>query len=338
MDIGVTMATHGLLTRDDVNFYLQRLEPHDVRPIEFARHAERCGYHSVWFSDHVVMGRDLDMYYPANLSGTKAYPRRPTMFDAAVVMGGLAEATSEIKFAPSVHIAPYRHPLATAHQFACIDFLSRGRLIMGVGAGWEEQEFQALGADFAHRGAVTEESVRIYRAAWTQDWIEFDGRFFHIRDVSLDPKPWQKPCPPIVMGATTEKGAMRAARVGDGLYTMHLDPYPPVDVWRSIRDACRREGERLDKDMTQFWYGTFASALPCDADDPIRARQQRPTLTGTSEEILQDIQRFADEGYQHITCHFDIRSGTVQELFEISERFAEEVLPGAREIKPAAFA
>ncbi len=337
MDIGVTMATHGLLTRDDVNFYLQRLEPHDVRPIEFARHAERCGYHSVWFSDHVVMGRDLDMYYPANLSGTKAYPRRPTMFDAAVVMGGLAEATSEIKFAPSVHIAPYRHPLATAHQFACIDFLSRGRLIMGVGAGWEEQEFRALGADFAHRGAVTEESVRVYRAAWTQDWIEFDGRFFHIRDVSLDPKPWQKPCPPIVMGATTEKGAMRAARVADGLYTMHLDPYPPVDVWRSIRDACRHEGERLDKDMAQFWYGTFASALPCDAGDPIRARQQRPTLTGTSEEILQDIQRFADEGYQHITCHFDIRSGSVQELFEISERFAEEVLPGAREIKSAAF-
>lgn len=336
MDIGVTMPTHGLLTRDEQNFYLERLEPSDVRPFEFARLAERCGYHSVWFSDHVVMGRDLDMYYPAQLSGRKAYPQRPTMFDAAVIMGGLAEVTSEIKFAPSVHIAPYRHPLSTAHQFACIDYLSRGRLIMGVGVGWEEQEFKALGVDFAQRGSITEECVRVYRAAWTNEWIDFDGRFFQIHDVSLDPKPWQKPCPPIVMGATTERGATRVARVGDGLYTLHLDPFPPIDAWRSIRDVCLREGERLDRDMSGFWYGTFASALLCDPDDRIRAGERRPTLTGAPEEILEDIQRFADEGYQHITCHFHVRSGRIDELFEMAERFAEEVLPHARQIKPAA--
>jgi probable F420-dependent oxidoreductase len=338
MDIGVTMPTHGLLTRDEGNFYLQRIDPGDVRPFEFGRHAERCGYHSLWFSDHVVMGRDLDMYYPAQLSGRKAYPQRPTMFDAAVIMGGLAEVTSRIKLAPSVHIAPYRHPLSTAHQFACIDYLSRGRLIMGVGVGWEEQEFMALGADFKRRGSITEECVRVYRAAWTQEWIDFDGRFFQIHDVSLDPKPWQKPCPPIVMGATTEKGAARVGRVADGLYTLHLDPHPPIDTWRAIRDACLREGERVGRDMTRFWYGTFASALPCDSGDPIRAGEERPTLTGTPEEILEDIQRFADEGYQHITCHFHVRSGTAQELFEIAQRFAEEVLPSAREIKPAALA
>src|SRR5881397_1115897 len=108
MDIAVTMPTHGLLTRNERDFFLQRIEPEEVRPIEFAQHAERLGYHSLWFSDHVVMGRDLDQFYPANLSGTRAYPRRPTMFDAAVVMGGLAAATETIKFAPSVHIAPYR--------------------------------------------------------------------------------------------------------------------------------------------------------------------------------------------------------------------------------------
>lgn len=336
MDVGVTMPTHGLLRRDETNFYLQRIEPEDVRAFEFARHAESCGYHSVWFSDHVVMGRDLDMYYPANLSGTKAYPQRPTMFDAAVMMGGLAEATSTIKFAPSVHIAPYRHPLASAHQFACIDYLSKGRLIMGVGVGWEEQEFQALGADFAHRGSITEESVLIYRAAWTQDWIDFDGRFFQIHDVSLDPKPWQKPSPPIIMGATTDRGAARAARVADGLYTVHLDPHPPVEVWRSVRDACVSECERIGKDVTSFWYGTFASALPCDANDPVRRGERRPTLTGTAEEILEDLQRFADEGYQHVTCHFDVRSGSISELFELTDRFAREVLPEARQIKPAA--
>lgn len=336
MDIGVTMPTHGLLARDEQDFFLQRIEPQDVRPFEFARHAEDLGYHSLWFSDHVVMGRDLEMYYPANLSGTKAYPQRPTMFDAAVVMGGLAELTSTIKLAPSVHIAPYRHPLASAHQFACVDYMSKGRLIMGVGIGWEEQEFGALGADFKHRGSVTEESIQIYRAAWTQDWVEFDGKHFQIRNVSLDPKPWQKPCPPIIFGATTERGAARAARVADGLYTVHLDPYPPVDVWRPAKEACLREAERLDKDMSDFWYGTFASVLVCDADDPIRRGDRRPTLTGTAEEILDDLQRFADEGYQHVTCHFHVRSGEIDELFELTQRFGEEVAPEARKIKTAA--
>ena len=295
MDIGVTMPTHGLLTRDERDFFLQRIEPEEVRPIEFAQHAEKLGYHSLWFSDHVVMGRDLEMFYPANLSGTKAYPQRPTMFDAAVVMGGLANATSTIRFAPSVHIAPYRHPLATAHQFATVDYLSRGRLIMGVGIGWEQQEFAALGANFERKGAITEESIEIYKAAWTQEWIDYDGKFFQIHDVSLDPKPWQKPRPPIVFGATTEVGAKRAARTSDGLYTVHLDPYPPVDVWRPAKEAAIAEGERIGRDMSGFWYGTFASALLVDAGDPLAQKDPRPTLTGTAEQVLGDIQRFAEE-------------------------------------------
>ena len=89
MDIGITMPTHGLLIRDDANFYIQRLEPENVRPFDFARLADRLGFHSLWFSDHVVMGANPDTYYPPNKSGRKAYPYRPTMFDAVVVMGGL---------------------------------------------------------------------------------------------------------------------------------------------------------------------------------------------------------------------------------------------------------
>jgi probable F420-dependent oxidoreductase len=335
MDIGVAMPTHGLLKRDEENFFLQVIKPEDVRPIEFAQHAERLDYHSVWFSDHVVMGRDLSMFYPAQQSGKKAYPQQPTMFDAAVVMGGLAAATTKLKFAPSVHIAPYRHPLASAQQFATIDYMSQGRLIMGVGIGWEEEEYRALNADFKHRGGVTEECIEIYKRAWTDDWIDFDGKHFQIHDVSMDPKPWQKPHPPIIYGANTDVGARRAARCCDGLYTVHLDPYPPVDIWASAKEAALREGERVGKDMSDFWYGTFASALICDADDPIIQGDRRPTLTGTAEQILEDLQAFADHGFQHITCHFDVRSNTIDELFELVERFGEEVLPEASKIQAA---
>ena len=337
MDIGLAMPTHGLLRRDEQDFFLQVIKPEDVRPIEYAQEAERLGYHSLWFSDHVVMGRDLSMYYPANQSGKKAYPQQPTMFDAVPVMGGIAVATERIKFAPSVHIAPYRHPLASAHQFATVDYMSKGRLIMGVGIGWEEEEFSALSAPYKARGKVTEECIEIYRRAWTQDWVSYEGEHFQIKDVSMDPKPWNPGGPPIIFGATTPIGARRAARVTDGLYTVHLDPYPPVDVWRPAKEAALREGERIGKDMSSFWYGTFASALICDADDPILQGEQRPTLTGTAEQILEDIQAFADEGYHHITCHFHVRSNTIDELFGLIERFATEVLPEASNIQAGSF-
>lgn len=337
MDIGVAMPTHGLLKRDEQDFFLQRIAPEDVRPFEYAQHAEKLGYHSLWFSDHVVMGRDLSMYYPAQQSTHKAYPQQPTMFDLATVMGGLAHATSEIKFAPSVHIAPYRHPLVTAQQFATIDYLSEGRLIVGVGIGWEKDEFDAVGADFANRGTVTEECIEVYKRAWTDDWISFEGEHFTIKDVSMDPKPWQKPYPPLIYGANSPVGARRAARVCDGLYTVHLDPYPPVDVWRKAKDAAIAEGEKHDRDLSEFWYGTFASALICDADDPILKGDRRPTLTGTAEQILEDLEAFAAEGYHHITCHFDVRSNTIDELFELVQRFGEEVLPHTDSIKAPAF-
>ena len=338
MDIGFVMPTHGLLTRDEQDFFLQRIEPHQVRAYEFGQRAEELGFHSLWFSDHVVMGTNLEMFYPANLSGTKAYPERPTMFDQAVVMGGLAAITERIKFAPSVWIGPYRHPLSTAHQFATIDQLSSGRLIFGIGPGWEEQEFAALNANFERKGAETEEQVAVLKAAWTQAELDFEGEFFTIKNVTLEPKPFQKPYPPIVWGGVTPLGARRAARCSDGLYTVHLDPYPGVHVWSELKEEALREGEKRGKDMSKFWYGSFCSARIVDADDPMAQGERRQTLTGTAEQILGELEEFAEAGYHHVTLHPHIPSATIEEFFEQAERFAEEVLPEAQRIKTKAFA
>ena len=111
MDIGLTMSTHGLLTRDERDFFLQRLEPEEMRPIELAQLADRLGYHSLWLSDHVCMGRDPGAKHTANESGTRAYPDRPVMLDVVATLGALAATTERVRLAPSVLIAPYRHPL-----------------------------------------------------------------------------------------------------------------------------------------------------------------------------------------------------------------------------------
>src|SRR5260221_8213825 len=89
---------------------------------------------------------------------------------------------------------------------------------MSAGSGWDPQEFAAVGGDYEHRGAVTEECIEIWKHAWTADWLDWHGRFYEIADVSLEPKPVQKPHPPIVFGAVSAAGARRAARTSDGLY------------------------------------------------------------------------------------------------------------------------
>jgi probable F420-dependent oxidoreductase len=330
MDIGLAMSTHGLLTRDERDFFLRRLEPDAMRPIELAQLAERLGYHSLWFSDHVCMGRDLGAKHTANESGTRAYPERPVMLDVVATLGALATVTERVRLAPSVLIAPYRHPLTVAHQFATLDVLSGGRLLMTAGSGWDPQEFAALDADFEHRGAVTEECVEIWKHAWTAPWLDWHGRFYEITDVSLEPKPVQKPHPPIVFGAVTEAGARRAARTSDGLYPMFLDSYADPGRFDRLREVALREGERVGRDLSGFRLYAFASGL---VTDPIDRR--RRTLTGSADQVLGDLERFAAHGYSHLTMHFEVASGTIEELFEIVERFAAEVLPAAAALEAA---
>jgi probable F420-dependent oxidoreductase len=330
MDVGLTMSTHGLLVRNDRDFFLQRLEPSEMRVLELARLADRLGYHSLWLSDHVCMGRDLGARHTANESGTRAYPDRPVMLDVVATIGALAAATERVRLAPSVLIAPYRHPLSVAHQFATLDVLSGGRLIMSAGSGWDPQEFAAVAADFEHRGAITEECVEIWKHAWTEPWLDWHGRFYEIVDVSLEPKPMQKPHPPIVFGAVTPAGARRAARVADGLYPMFLDAYADPGRFDSLRDVVREEAERVGRDLAGFRLYAFASgALEAGGG----ANGRRRTLTGTPEQVLADLERFAAHGYSHVTMHFDVPSGTTAELFETVERFASEVLPAARELE-----
>jgi probable F420-dependent oxidoreductase len=331
MDIGLAMSTHGLLTRDERDFFLRRLEPGAMRPIELAQLAERLGYHSLWFSDHVCMGRDLGAKHTANESGTRAYPERPVMLDVVATIGALAMVTERVRLAPSVLIAPYRHPLTIAHQFATLDVLSGGRLLMTAGSGWDPQEFAALDADFEHRGAVTEECVEIWKHAWTAPWLDWHGRFYEITDVSLEPKPVQKPHPPIVFGAVTEAGARRAARTSDGLYPMFLDSYADPGRFDRLREVALREGERVGRDLSGFRLYAFASGL---VTDPIDDRRRR-TLTGSADQVLGDLERFAAHGYSHLTMHFEVASGTIEELFEIVERFAAEVLPAAAALEAA---
>ena len=162
--------------------------------------AEALGYHFIMTSDHIAITPDVQSRYPA------------PFYEPLSTLGWLAGITQTMEIGTTVIIVPYRHPLETARVLANVDQLSGGRLIFGVGVGWAQQEFEALGAPFRQRGAMTNEYLEAIKVLWTEDCASYEGRFVTFRDVTTSPRPMQQPHPPIWVGGASEAAMRRTAR------------------------------------------------------------------------------------------------------------------------------
>lgn len=332
MDIGLFMNTHGLGATIDDQWYLQGVDAREMQPARIGKQAESLGYHSLWFSDHVLVTVSSEsLHLSADpLEGKRAYPERPNMLDGPVVMGGVALTTSRIKLATSVLIAPYRHPLNVARQLATVDVLSEGRLITGVGAGWLEEEFEALGIPYEHRLAMTEECIEVYKRSWTDDVVEFHGEFFDFANVSMDPKPAAKPRPPIIFGGTSNVTARLAARSCDGFYPTFPDPAAEPGRYAKVQDEIRREADRIGRDLSDF---SMIGVVSARIDDPGAGPHR--LCKGEVGPVLEDLEEFAQEGYSLMILHLECPSATVAEQMEQIDRFGREVIPVAKDLKAA---
>ena len=333
MEIGMYATTHGLAYRDDQNVLARSLPADQLHPIETAQLAERLGFHSMWFPDHVCMPMASESGHVANTSGSRAYEPRHTMFDAAVVMGAVAHTTTRLKLGTSVLIAPYRNPLSDARQFATIDQLSNGRLLFGVGAGWMQEEFAAIGIPYAERGPRTDECIRVYKHSWTDDIVSYQGRFYQFEALSMDPKPVQQP-PPIIYGGVTPGGARRAAQLCDGFYPIFLDPFARPDRYTKEQTVIRKELDGIDRPHDEFIMMGLSSARITSSADPLSTENPRRVCTGTAEQILEDLQGFAKEGYGLVVYFFDCPSGQLSELEDQMQQFSASVIPEAKNIQP----
>jgi probable F420-dependent oxidoreductase len=183
--------------------------------IAIAKAAEACGIESVWTGEHVVLPDPRVAPSPSD-------PQTPFL-DPAVALSHIAAHTMTLGLGTGVIILPQRNPVVLAKELASVDVVSRGRLIFGLGAGYLEPEFRALGAPFEDRGAVTDEAIEAIKALWTMDRPAYKGRFFSFEGIDSQPRPIQKPHPPIVVGGMSRNGARRAARYGNGWYGFLTD-------------------------------------------------------------------------------------------------------------------
>jgi len=207
-----------------------------------AQTAERVGVESLWTVEHVVIPVGYKSTYPYDPSGKIPMPAQMPIPDPLSWLAYAAAITKTIKLATGILILPQRHPLYVAKEVASLDVLSNGRVILGIGVGWLEEEFQALGIPFEERAGRTAEAVRALRALWKDEAQPFKGKYYNWGAVESHPKPVQKPGVPIVVGGHTELAARRAARYGDGFFPGVADDEKLTWLLGIMRDECKKIG------------------------------------------------------------------------------------------------
>ena len=234
----------------------------------------------------------------------------------------LAGVTERIRLVTSVMIIPYRNPILTAKMLATLDMLSKGRLILGAGVGWMEEEFELLDAPpFAERGAVTDEYLRAFIELWTKDDPKFDGKYVNFSGITFLPKPVQKPYPPIWIGGQSKPAIRRAARIGNAWHPVGAIPATPLEPEELAENLVylREYAEKAGRDPSEIQVSVKAPLY--DSGDSGGPRRR---FTGSAEEVCQDVQTYADVGVTHLI--FDFRTADPHQTEERMARFSEEVM------------
>ena len=212
-----------------------------------ARAAEAAGFESVWTGEHVVLP---DPQAPPSPS-----PPQTPFLDPAVALAYVAAHTTRLKIATGIVILPQRNPVVLAKEMASVDVVSNGRLVFGVGVGYLRPEFDAIGADFARRGARMDEHLDAILALWTQEKPAYAGETIRFAGIDAQPRPVQKPHPPIVIGATTAPAWRRAVARANGWYGFAMDPATAAAQLAGLAEAAKRVARpaalgRLDLTVT----------------------------------------------------------------------------------------
>jgi probable F420-dependent oxidoreductase len=295
--------------------------PENLRTL--AQRAESLGFDSVWVSDHIILPRKVDSFYPYAADGVATFRPDEDYYDPLATLNFLAGCTQKIRLGTHVLILPYRNPVVTAKMLSTLDVLSGGRVILGAGVGWMEEEFQALGLDtYAQRGAVTDEYIQLFKELWTKDEPEFQGEYYQLSGMGFMPKPVQKPHPPIWIGGHTNPAIRRAAEYGDGWMPIGLRP-PAI-----------LEPEELAEKIARLRRLTVRAGRPEDAvslcfstgvtfdDSPGATRRM---MSGRAEQIATDLRQYQDLGVRNFILGFP--GDSVAALDEAMEQFSKQVMP-----------
>lgn len=288
--------------------------------LDAARAADRLGFHSVWCTDHVVLPpeRQSPNPYPRSTADW-AYHAGVRWLDPIATMGFVAGATERVMIGSSVLVLPYRNPVVLANEISTVDRLSEGRIILGVGAGWIDEEFDAIGIPMRERGARTDEHIRVLRALWsTAEPVSFAGRFTNFSTMAIANEPARSGGPPIYVGGNSPAALARTGRLGDG--------WCGFEVWveevPAAREAIMEAARKADRDPSDIELTVRRGVLP--PFDVTNFLPDRRCLAGKPRDVADEILRYRDEGIGLFVFDSAVLPA---EAVQTMEWFAEEVSP-----------
>jgi len=206
------------------------------------REAESRGIESLWLPEHVVLFDDYESKYPYDPEGKFPAPPDAGLLEPLSSLAYLAAHTSTVRLATGILLLPQRNPVYTAKEVANIDWLSGGRVDLGIGVGWLAEEFATVNVPFPRRGARADEYIRVLKSLWTDDVSSFQGEFYDLPESRMYPKPVQDPHPPIHVGGESDAALGRVARLGDGWYTFNRTPEQLEEPLATLDELLEAEG------------------------------------------------------------------------------------------------
>ncbi|MGI8608877.1 MAG: LLM class flavin-dependent oxidoreductase [Candidatus Dormibacteria bacterium] len=296
-------------------------DPREI--VQLALEAERLQFDSAWLGDHIAWPAHFEPGTHDRNVGGVAPPAAVVdlpVIEPLTMLSYVAATVHRIKLGLGVLVAPYRNPVLAAKMLSMLDLLSEGRLIVGVGSGWLEEEFPMLGAPaFSERGRVTDEYLRVFIELWTSPEPQFDGDYATVINIRFNPKPVQQPHPPLWIGGNGIPAIKRAVAYGQGWMPLHQTPLEMKAKVQRLREIAHQEGRDP---------GEVGVAVGCGLhfSEATGARPERDTLTGTAADIVEQLRRYQDAGVDEVRL---LNHGyvTVPDLVGSWDRFLTEVTP-----------
>jgi probable F420-dependent oxidoreductase len=292
MQYGAFLPHIGPLARGDVLTHIRTT----------AQNAEAMGFDSVWTGDHIITPLHIASKYPYSPTGGFPLAPQEPLLEPLSVLSFTAACTTKIRLGTAVLVIPHRHAVVTAKMVATLDVLSRGRVILGVGVGWMEEEFKALNAPFAERGPLSDEGVAVMKELWTNENPSFQGRYYNFSELRCEPRPIQKPHPPIWIGGHTGPALRRVVEYGDGWAAVTFSPQEFAERLERLREKAAKAGRDLSK------------VTLC-----VSPRGKRP------EAIVEDIPRYQELGATYLYLAFFNFARSYEDMAQMMERFARDV-------------
>jgi len=271
------------------------LPAYTLNPAFIAKKAEELGFESIWYHEHPILPVTSESSLPATggeIPWTYAHFSEPY-----ISLAMAAAVTSKIKLATGITLVPERNPLILAKEISVLDRHSQGRFIFGVGAGWNREETTMMGGDFDHRWTQTREAVEALKELWTKDEAEYHGQYYDFPPVYCNPKPVQKPHPPVLLGGNAKNVLQRVAKWGDGWLPNRATPDQILES-KKILEALESERGREPGSLTISVFGQAPETSRQQVEDFLNAGALRVSAWAphceTEEKMGEELERMAE--------------------------------------------